>query len=128
MSLGAERAVSTGDFLFARAFGELTRAGSARAVSALAAAALDLSQGEMDQQRAAYDLDLTEDAYLSRCRRKTAALFSVACRLGAMVGGAGRDAEDRLAAFGASEWLIPAGDASDPEHLASGVGAALRPS
>ena len=100
MSLGAERAVSTGDFLFARAFGELTRAGSARAVSALAAAALDLSQGEMDQQRAAYDLDLTEDAYLSRCRRKTAALFSVACRLGAMVGGAGRDAEDRLAAFG----------------------------
>jgi hypothetical protein len=31
-------------------------------------------------------------------------------------------------AFGASEWLIPAGDASDPEHLASGVGAALRPS
>lgn len=99
-SLGADRAVSTGDFLFARAFGELTRTGSARAVSALAAAALDLSQGEMDQQRAAFDVDLTEEAYLSRCRRKTAALFSVACRLGAMVGGAGRDAEDRLAAFG----------------------------
>lgn len=99
-SLGAERAVSTGDFLFARAFGELTRTGSPRAVRSLAAAALDLSQGEMDQQRAAYDLDLTEDAYLSRCRRKTAALFSVACRLGAMVGGAGREAEDRLAAFG----------------------------
>ena len=99
-SLGADRAVSTGDFLFARAFGELTRTGSPRAVSSLAAAALDLSQGEMDQQRAAFDVDLTEEAYLSRCRRKTAALFSVACRLGAMVGGAGRDAEDRLAAFG----------------------------
>jgi octaprenyl-diphosphate synthase len=99
-SLGAERAVSTGDFLFARAFGELTHAGSPRAVSALAGAALDLSQGELDQQRAAFDLDLTEDDYLSRCRRKTAALFSVACRLGGMVGGAGRDAEERLAAFG----------------------------
>lgn len=99
-SLGAARAVSTGDFLFARAFGELTGTGSARAVSALAGAALDLSQGEMDQQGAAFDLDLTEEAYLARCRRKTAALFSVACRIGAMIGGAGRGAEDRLAAFG----------------------------
>ena len=87
-ALGAERAVSTGDFLFARAFAELTRTRSAEAVQALAGAALALSQGEMDQQRAAFDLTLTEDAYLARCRRKTAALFSVACRLGALMGGA----------------------------------------
>lgn len=99
-SLGADRAVSTGDFLFARAFGELTRTGSPASVSALAEAALHLSQGEMDQQRAAFDLSLTEEAYLSRCRRKTAALFSVACRLGAQVGGAGPRAVERLAAFG----------------------------
>lgn len=99
-SLGAERAVATGDFLFARAFGELTRTGSPDAVRALAEAALDLSQGEIDQQRAAFDLSLTEDAYLARCRRKTAALFSVACRLGALVGGAGPAAGERLAAFG----------------------------
>ena len=99
-SLGADRAVSTGDFLFARAFGELTRTGSPRAVSALAGAALDLSQGEIDQQRAAFDLDLTERDYLARCRRKTAALFAVACRLGALVGGARPEAEERLAAFG----------------------------
>ena len=99
-SLGAERAVSTGDFLFARAFGELTRTASPAAVSALAVAALHLSQGEIDQQRAAFDLTLTEEAYLSRCRRKTAALFSVACRLGAQVGGAGPQGTERLAAFG----------------------------
>lgn len=99
-SLGPEAAVNTGDFLFARAFGELTQAGSPRAVSALAAAALDLSQGEIDQQRAAFDLGLAEEAYLARCRRKTAALFSVACRLGAQMGGAGAEAEERLAAFG----------------------------
>ncbi len=29
-------------------------------------------------------------------------------------------------AFGATEWLIPADDASDPDHLAAGVGAAVR--
>jgi geranylgeranyl pyrophosphate synthase len=99
-ALGEARAVSTGDFLFARAFAELTRTRDPRAVSALAEAALDLSRGEIDQQRAAFDLDLAEGAYLSRCRRKTAALFSVACRLGALVGGSDREAEARLAAFG----------------------------
>jgi geranylgeranyl pyrophosphate synthase len=99
-ALGPERAVSTGDFLFARAFAELTRTRLPRAVQALAGAALALSRGEMDQQRAAFDLALTEGDYLARCRNKTAALFSVACRLGALVGGAGRAAEERLAAFG----------------------------
>jgi len=99
-ALGAEAAVRVGDFLFARAFGELTRTRSPRAVQALAGAALDLSQGEMDQQRAAHDLTLTEEAYLARCRRKTAALFAVACRLGAMMGGATPEVEARLGAFG----------------------------
>lgn len=99
-SLGAARAIGTGDFLFARAFGVLTQAGRADAVQHLASAALDLSQGEMDQNRAAFDLGLTEDAYLARCRRKTAALFAAACRLGALVGGADPEARERLAAFG----------------------------
>jgi geranylgeranyl pyrophosphate synthase len=99
-ALGAEAAVRAGDFLFARAFAELTRTGSAAAVRALAQAALDLSRGELDQQGAAFDLALTEDAYLARCRRKTAALFAGACRLGALVGGASPDVQDRLARFG----------------------------
>lgn len=99
-ALGPERAIGTGDYLFARAFAELTRTGMPDAVRELAAAARDLSQGEMDQQRAAFDFALPESAYLSRCRGKTAALFSVACRLGAQVGGAGEAAQERLAAFG----------------------------
>ena len=97
---GAETAIQTGDFLFACAFAELTTTGSAPGVRALAQAALALSQGEMDQQRAAFDLSLGEDAYLERCRRKTAALFAVACRLGAVVSGASPEATERLTAFG----------------------------
>ena len=99
-SRGAEAAIQTGDFLFACAFAELTRTGSPPAVRALAQAALALSQGEMDQQRAAFDLSLGEDAYIERCRRKTAALFAVACRLGAVVTGASPEATERLTAFG----------------------------
>ena len=54
----------------------------------------------MDQQRATSDLALSVDAYIARCRRKTGALFSVACRLGAVLSGAGDEAQARLAAFG----------------------------
>ncbi len=97
---GPDVALRVGDFLFARAFSELTRAGDPRAVQVLASAALELSRGEMVQQAAAHDLGLSEDAYLARCRGKTASLFAVSCRLGAMVGGADRETEERLALFG----------------------------
>lgn len=97
---GDDVALRVGDFLFARAFAELTRTGRPRAVQALAASALDLSRGELLQQAAEHDLDLAESAYLERCWGKTASLFSVCCRLGAMIGGADRETEDRIAAFG----------------------------
>ena len=97
---GAEAAIQVGDFLFARAFAELTHAGSPAAVAALADASLDLALGEMDQQRAAFDLALSVDSYLARCRRKTGALFAVACRLGAVFSDAGDEAATRLAAYG----------------------------
>lgn len=97
---GADAAINVGDFLFARAFAELTRVGSPAAVSALADASLDLARGEMDQQRASGDLGLPVDAYMARCRRKTGALFAVACRMGALLSGGSDEAQLRLASFG----------------------------
>ncbi len=97
---GADRAVQVGDYLFAQAFAELAGYAPPEAVRVLAGAALDLSEGEIDQQRAAFDLNLSEADYLSRCRRKTSSLFSAAARLGAMVGGAGTETQERLAIFG----------------------------
>jgi geranylgeranyl pyrophosphate synthase len=97
---GASAAVQVGDFLFARAFSELAGAGMPAAVEVLAGAALDLSLGELAQQRAAFDFDLTEEAYLDRCGRKTASLFAASCRLGAMLGGADTATETALAEFG----------------------------
>ena len=99
-SHGAATAIQVGDYLFARAFAELAGAGDPAAIEVLAAAALDLSRGELAQGRAAFDLALTEDAYLDRVRCKTASLFATACRLGAMLGGGSAQAQDRLAAFG----------------------------
>lgn len=99
-SHGAQAAINVGDFLFARAFAELSRVGSPAAVAALADASLELARGEMDQQRATGDLGLGVDAYMARCRRKTGALFAVACRVGALLSGASDEAQLRLASFG----------------------------
>ncbi|MDH3226081.1 MAG: polyprenyl synthetase family protein [Thermoleophilia bacterium] len=96
---GRERAVETGDHLFALAFGELAAAGSPDAVSILAQASLELSQGEISQDSRARDLSLSAEDYLDRVRLKTAALFSAACRLGGQMGATTR-ASDLLGEFG----------------------------
>lgn len=102
---GADVAVQVGDFLFARAFGVLAESGDPRAVRVLAGTAVDLSRGELAQQRAERDVALTEDAYLDRCRMKTASLFAAACRLGCAATGVSAEVEDRMARFGTSVGL-----------------------
>jgi geranylgeranyl pyrophosphate synthase len=79
---GRDRAVSTGDLLFSRAFALLSQAGDGRAVAILAGASVALARGELAQRRDAFDLDLDEERYLARCRLKTGRLFESACLLG----------------------------------------------
>jgi geranylgeranyl pyrophosphate synthase len=81
---GAARAA--GDYLFARAFSELSATGDARAVAILADATLCLARGEAMQRRQRFDPDTTVDAYLERCTLKTGKLFEAACQL---AGGSG---------------------------------------
>jgi len=79
---GRDRAVATGDLLFSRAFALLADAGDSRSVALLADASVALAQGELAQRRDAFDLGLSEERYLYRCRLKTARLFECACLLG----------------------------------------------
>jgi geranylgeranyl pyrophosphate synthase len=79
---GERAAKAVGDYLFARAFAELTRTGDAAAVSALAEAALALARGEALQRRQAFRPDTTVEDYLLRCSLKTGKLFEAACVLG----------------------------------------------
>jgi octaprenyl-diphosphate synthase len=83
---GADAARATGDYLFARAFAELTATGDAEAVNTLAGATLRLARGEALQRTQTHDPSTTVDAYLERCALKTGALFEAACILG---GGSG---------------------------------------
>jgi geranylgeranyl pyrophosphate synthase len=79
---GRDRAVATGDLLLSRAFALLADAGDARSVALLAEASVALAQGELAQRRDAFDLGVSEERYLDRCRLKTARLFECACLLG----------------------------------------------
>jgi octaprenyl-diphosphate synthase len=88
--IGAARA--GGDYLFARAFGELAEAGDMEGVSILAETALALSRGEALQKRQQHDPETSVDEYVARCGLKTGKLFEASCLLGSR--------EQRLGNFG----------------------------
>ena len=89
---GADAARAAGDYLYARAFGELTDAGDQEGVEILARTSLALVRGEAVQRRQLHDPDTTVDAYLDRIALKTGALFEAACLLGSR--------DQRLGEFG----------------------------
>ncbi len=79
---GRDRAVAAGDLLFSRAFALLAEQEDARSIALLADASVALARGELAQRHDAFDLDVDEERYLTRCRLKTARLFECACLLG----------------------------------------------
>jgi len=89
-AFGANAARATGDYLFARAFSELTAEGDLEGVATLAEASLCLARGEAMQRRQQHDPDTTVDEYLERCSLKTGKLFEAACLLGGGSGDYGR--------------------------------------
>jgi len=78
---GPSAARAAGDYLFARAFAELSAVRDAASVAVLANATLCLARGEAMQRRQRHDPDTPVEAYLERCTLKTAKLFEAACRL-----------------------------------------------
>jgi len=91
---GEATALATGDYLFARAFGELAATGDVQGVAALADACVCLARGEALQRTQRNRPDAPLDAVIERYRLKTARLFEVACVLG------GGDRPHDLATFG----------------------------
>jgi geranylgeranyl pyrophosphate synthase len=93
---------ATGDYLFARAFAELTSTGDVVAVTALSDACVALARGEALQREQARDVTAAPEAVLERCRLKTGRLFAAAAVLGGHLGGLPSTAVARLDAFGES--------------------------
>jgi geranylgeranyl pyrophosphate synthase len=91
---GPERARALGDLLFSRAFAELAVPGAERQVRLLAHASVGLAMGELAQRRDEFDLSVSAERYLERCRLKTASLFECACLIGR------EDSDETLAVYG----------------------------
>ena len=97
---GNKASVLVGDFLFARSFQLMTEDGSLRVMAILSAAAATIAEGEVLQMATQNDLSTSVERYLEVIHGKTAALFSAACRVGAVVAGRPQAEELALEAFG----------------------------
>jgi octaprenyl-diphosphate synthase len=77
--------VLVGDYLFSRSFQLMVETGNLRVLDILANASATIAEGEVLQLTAAQDLRTDEGVYLQVIRGKTAALFSAATEVGAVI-------------------------------------------
>ena len=98
---GTEVAVLVGDYLFARAC-ELAADAGGEVPGLLARAIADVCEGQVAETATVDDPARTVESYVATVEKKTAALFRVACELGASTSGAGDDARAALMTYGAA--------------------------
>lgn len=94
--------VLVGDYLLARAFQLMTDTDNMRVLNILSNASAVIAEGEVLQLTAAQDLRTDESIYLQVIRGKTAALFSAATEVGAVIAAAPEDQVKALHDYGDS--------------------------
>jgi heptaprenyl diphosphate synthase len=92
-------AILAGDYLLARA-SEIAASLGADVAGLLARTIGELCRGQVLELQHLYDVDRTEESYLSAIEGKTAALMATASRIGGMVSGVDATTLDALTAFG----------------------------
>jgi octaprenyl-diphosphate synthase len=97
---GNQASVLVGDFLFSRAFQLMVKDGSLKVLDILSTASAVIAEGEVQQLVTSNDTNTSEDAYLEVISNKTAALFSAACRIGAVVADRPKAEEEALESYG----------------------------
>ncbi len=98
---GNAASVLVGDFVYSRAFQMMVEAGNKRVLEVLAEATNIIAEGEVLQLMSCRNPDIDEAGYFQVIRCKTAKLFEAATRIGALLGGADKAAEDAMARYGA---------------------------
>jgi heptaprenyl diphosphate synthase len=92
-------AILAGDYLLAQA-SELAANLGAEVAALLARTIGELCRGQVLELEHLYDVDRSEESYLSSIEGKTASLMATACRIGGMVSDVDRATLDALTAFG----------------------------
>jgi octaprenyl-diphosphate synthase len=78
--------VLVGDYLFAKSFALMAERSSAEIINAVSVATQFLAEGEIQQLVHRYDPEVTEEEYLDIVFRKTGALITACCQIGAFLG------------------------------------------
>ncbi|KQN07652.1 polyprenyl synthetase family protein [Sphingomonas sp. Leaf25] len=97
---GNSASVLVGDYLFSKSFELMVEAESLKALRILSGASAIIAEGEVNQLTAIRRIDTPEDRYLDIIGAKTAALFSAACRIAAIVADRSEADEAALDAYG----------------------------
>ncbi|MDA1315358.1 MAG: polyprenyl synthetase family protein [Acidobacteria bacterium] len=97
---GNQTSVLAGDWLYMQAFNLALRERNFSVLDLLIELTQMMVEGELMQLEWLGRLDVTEDEHLSLVHRKTAYLFSVCARLGAILAGADAKDEQRLGDYG----------------------------
>lgn len=96
---GNHFAVLCGDYLFARAFGILSRIRPAKSMEYMVAAIQDMCHGEIIQAEARYSL-IDTDMYYEIIRKKTASFLECCCLSGGAAAGASAEMLEALGKYG----------------------------
>ena len=98
---GNQVAILSGDYIFARAFRLVAETGyPSQIYMRLADLVCTLSEGEILQDHAVYQVPAGEDAYYEHIRKKTADFLEICCEIGASVGGMSTEDTARFARYG----------------------------
>lgn len=97
---GNQAVILVGDFLLAKALALAVTTDKLKVLKVLAHTTTLMAEGEILQLLHARNLDITEAEYYEVIIRKTAALMSAACQIGAILGGNPEDQEEALRQFG----------------------------
>lgn len=99
---GNEIAVLLGDWIYARAFAMSTRLENQTCSRVLSEITATVCRGEIEQTRAKYDFQLSQDRYIEIIDAKTASLYAASAELGALYAGAPESVVSRARDFGRS--------------------------
>ncbi len=97
---GNQGVVLVGDFLYSKSILMTVAYNNIRILQTLSEATTLMAEGEVLQLIHADNLEIAEQDYLEVITRKTAALISAACQIGAILGGAEAAQEKALSTYG----------------------------
>ncbi len=98
---GNGASVLVGDFLLSRSLTMMAEVKDPRAIFYFSEASRKMVEGEVLELTNPFNLNITEEKYIDIIKRKTAALMSASCRVGAILAKSLSTEEDTLSNFGA---------------------------